>query len=385
VIVQWHHGIHEIPEAQWNDLARDVPAGVMSHQWLHYLETSGTVAPSRGWAPRHISLWEHNHLVAAMPLYVRNESWGEFVFDFAFADVAEQLHLPYFPKLVGMSPVTPSTAYAPLVARTQQRDELLQAMMQAIEHMCRQEGIPTIQFNYVLPSLRSFFEAHGYTAWEHQSYRWEGHGLTSFSDYLAQFRKGQRRNIRRERASMEDQGLFTGIIPGIEASDLVFQRMEEFYRRTNRQFGPWGAEFLAEGFFLDLPESVRQDIIFSAAFSREDPEDPVALAMLITGKTTLLGRYWGTRVEGANIHFELCYYRPMEWAIAQGIPYFDPGMGSEHKIRRGFLSVPAISMHRSLDPGMDTIFCHNLPRVNHSERERIRLMNEAIPFRRSEE
>lgn len=378
---RWHHSIAEIPETAWNTLAQHLPTGVMSHQWLRYLEDSGTVSPSRGWTARHLSLWDGDTLIGAMPLYLRDESWGEFVFDFAFADAAAQLSLPYYPKLVGMSPVTPSTAYAPLVAPQHQAEELIAVMMAAIAELCDQEGIGTVQFNYLLPSFRALFERYGFTAWEHQSYRWEGAGYATFADYLAHFRKGQRRNIRRERASMADQGLVTRIIPGIEAADIVLQRMEEFYRRTNRQFGPWGAEFLAEDFFLHLPEPVRRQIIFSAAFSQEDPEDPLALAMLVTGRTTLLGRYWGTRVDAANLHFELCYYLPMEWAISQGITYFDPGMGSEHKIRRGFLSVPAVSMHRSLDPTMDAIFRYNLPRANHGERERIQLMNEAVPFR----
>ncbi len=378
--IQWHHSIADVDPEEWNALAATTPTPILNHEWLLHLEQSGSICADTGWEPRHLTVRDASGMVAAVPLYRRDQSWGEFVFDFAFADVAEQIQVPYYPKLVGMSPATPSTAFAPLV-RPGREEELTAVIMDAVVRRCRDEGISVLQFNYVLPRWRGRLERHGMTAWEHQSFQWSNDDFATFDDYLAQFRKGQRRNIRRERASLEHQGLTTAVVPGDQAPELFYHRMGEYYRRTNRQFGPWGAEFLTSAFFSRMPPEVRRHIWFAAAFTAEEPEDPVALALLVRREDHLLGRYWGARETIRDLHFNLCYYLPMEWSIAEGIRLFDPGMGSEHKVRRGFRSVPALSMHRFFDPQMDAILRANMPRINRHEQAQMDMLNQAIPIR----
>jgi uncharacterized protein len=379
---------------QWNQLAEPAgPTPLLNHEWLLHLENSGSITPENGWIPRHLTAYEDGALVAAVPLYLRAHSWGEFVFDFAFADVAEKIGVPYYPKLVGMSPATPSAAFAFLV-QPGREDELTHLLIAEIERYCEAEAVPVLQFNFVLPPWRERLERYGLVPWEHHGYQWYNEDFHTFDDYLGRFRKGQRRNIRRERLSLARQGLRATIVAATEAPDRYLHRMAQYYLETNAQFGPWAARFLTREFFTTMPRDVRRHVWFAAAEEipasqerdnpREDPpagRDPLALAMLVRKGDHLLGRYWGTRIRADNLHFNLCYYTPMEWAIAEGIGTFDPGMGSEHKVRRGFRSIPTFSMHRFFDPHMDAILRANIGRINAMENQQITILDEAVPFR----
>lgn len=400
---RWHTSMGEIDPRQWNQLADHAsPTPLLNHEWLLHLEESGSITRETGWHGQHLTAWEGDRLVGALPMYRRDHSWGEFVFDFAFADVARQIGVAYYPKLVGMSPATPSSAYAPLVAHHPSRDpraprdpreppgasrEVALALLSEATRWCRQENIPVLQFNFVLQEWEHLFRETGMTAWHHHGYQWINEGYQSFDQYLARFRTGQRRNIRRERASLEAQGLEARMVAATEAPEGYFHRMAQFYEHTNRQFGPWAAQFLTGRFFTEMPSAVRRHVWFAAAVPAHTErgsatDDPLALAMLVRKGDHLLGRYWGTRIAAPNLHFNLCYYAPMEWAIQEGCRTIDPGMGSEHKVRRGFRSVSTVSMHRFFDPHLEAIFRANIERINRLEEEQIALLDGAVPFRR---
>lgn len=373
-----------IDPAGWNDLAAIAgPTPLLNHEWLLHLETSGSITSEHGWTPQHLTVYDEGRLVAAVPLYLRTHSWGEFIFDFAFAEVAEEIGAPYYPKLVGMSPATPSSAFAFLTEHGRE-EELAAGIMNEVDRYCEHERIRVLQFNFVLPRWKDRLEQFGLVTWEHHGYQWYNERFQTFDDYLARFRKGQRRNIRRERASLEKQGLQAAVVSGVEAPETFYLRMAQYYQRTNAQFGPWAARFLTRRFFTEMPESARRHIWFAAALPTDetgDTDDPVALAMLVRKDDHLLGRYWGTRVQAEDLHFNLCYYTPMEWAITEGIRTFDPGMGSEHKVRRGFRSVPTYSLHRFSDPRMDAILRANIGRINTMEKRRIAALDDAVPFK----
>lgn len=390
-----------VDATQWNRLAEPAgPTPLLNHEWLLHLERSGSVTPATGWTPCHLTLHEGETLVAGVPLYLRGHSWGEFVFDFAFAEIAEKIGVSYYPKLVGMSPATPSAAFAFLV-QPDREDELTRLVIQEIERYCRAHAVPVLQFNFVLPPWRERLERYGLVTWEHHGYQWYNEDFHTFDDYLQRFRKGQRRNIRRERLSMAQQGLQATIVAATEAPDRYLQRMAQYYLETNAQFGPWAARFLTPEFFTTMPREVRRHVWFAAARElpgpgelhgpstgpkdmRQSPPgdgDPLALAMLVRKGDHLLGRYWGTAIRADNLHFNLCYYTPMEWAIAEGIGTFDPGLGSEHKVRRGFRSVQTFSMHRFFDPHMDAILRANMGRINAMEEQQIAILDQAVPFR----
>ncbi len=366
----------------WDTLSADFPTPLLDHAWLWHLEQTGSVTARSGWTARHLEIFENGRLVAAAPLYLRDNSWGEFVFDFAFAQVAEEIGAPYYPKLVGMSPATPSSAYGFLTAPGR-RDELADRLLHEIESYCRREGIPVLQFNYVLPDHLESFRRFGMVSWEHHGYEWYNEEFSRFDEYLARFKKNQRRNVRRERQSLEDQGLEARVVSGTEAPEHYFSLMTEYYLRTNAQFGPYAARFLSARFFTQMPETVRRLVHFVVALpiGAGPDEYPLAMAMLVRRGKRILGRYWGTSQNLKDLHFNICYYAPIEWAIREGIEVFDPGMGSEHKVRRGFRSVATYSMHRFFDASMQAILEANIDRINSYEQATIRALDEAVPYK----
>lgn len=371
--------MHDIPVEPWNALAATFDSPLINHEWLAHLEDSGSMTPAAGWQPSHACLWDEGVLVAAAPLYLRDNSWGEFVFDFAFAEVAGKIGMQYYPKLVGMSPATPSSAYG-FLARDPETDG--QRLFEAIEAFCDRSGIKVLQFNYVLDEWRERFERWGMVAWAHHGYQWHNENFNHFDDYLARFTKNQRRNVRRERKSMVDQGLEIKMVAGATAPESYFQAMYRFYRITNDQYGPYAARFLSADFFRNMPTEVRRHVWFVAAF-RQAESDPVAMAMLVRKDGRVLGRYWGSSVYADNLHFNVCYYTPIEWAIEEGVQTFDPGMGSSHKVRRGFRSVANYSVHRFYDSRMDTILRANIDRINSVENAQIEALDAAVPYKRS--
>lgn len=368
----------DIDPAVWNHLAEGSSTALMTHEWLRHLEESGSITAQTGWTPTHLVAYEGDTAVAAVPLFLRDNSWGEFVFDFAFAEVAGELGQSYYPKLVGMSPASPSTAFGFLTTPGRE-DELTAPLLAAIEARARELQAAVLQFNFVEPAWVDRLTSHGMVPWEHHAYAWINEGFATFDDYLARFRKNQRRNIRRERASMAEQGIEISVVHAPEAPAHYFSRMAEYYLRTNRQFGPYAARFLTTEFFTNMPRDVAEHVWFVAARTAE--EDPLALALLVRRGDRVLGRYWGTRRDLKDLHFNVCYYAPIEWAIEEGIAVFDPGMGSQHKVRRGFRSTAAYSLHRFFDPHMQAILEANMDRINSYERAQIAALDEAVPYK----
>lgn len=379
----WHQSIDEIEKEAWDRLAEELPTPLLEWEWLRSLEESGSVTPRHGWTPSHLTVYREGTLVGGVPLYIRTQSMGEFVFDFALVDVAEQIGVQYYPKLVGMSPATPSTGFRFLMDPEESREELARNMLEEIFDHARKTGCMAVQFNYVEPDFRDVLKEAGFIEWRHQGFLWENNGFGSFDDYLAAFRKNQRRNIRRERRSMEDQQITVRVIHGEEIPKNYFPKMAEYYHRTNDQFGPWAARFLTSEFFDLLEERFRHRIAMVAAHRSDEPaeEDPIALAFLLVKDGTMLGRYWGTEEYWDNLHFAVCYYEPIDWAIRNGVGRFDPGMGSAHKIRRGFKAIANYSHHYFLDPRMQGIFQANIDRINSYEEQNIALLNESLPFK----
>jgi len=386
--LEFRASISEIPAADWNSLARPNPSPFMEWEWLAALERSGSITPQNGWQPYHALLRRGKQTSAVAPLYLKSHSMGEFVFDFAWADVAEQMDVPYYPKLVGMSPATPSVCFRPLIAPTEEPDEVHSTLLAGIDVLLEELELGACAFNYVEEGFADEAERHGYIRWKHQNFIWENPGLRDFEDYLALFRKNQRRNIRRERASIAQQGLEIRVLQGAELTTELLSLMNSYYRKTNEQFGPWAARFLSNEFFPLLGEaSVREfterSVVIVAAYDPNAGPDPIALSFLVRKGEMLFGRYWGAAAFYENLHFELCYYRPIEWAITEGIRSFDPGIGSAHKVRRGFVAVPNYSMHRFRDPRMNALMGMHINRINEMEQQQIDSLNEMSPFSRS--
>jgi predicted N-acyltransferase len=290
--------------------------------------------------------------------------------------------MPWYPKLVGMSPATPSVGWQVLVAPTEDAQELTAHWIDEAVTLAKRLGAVSLQFNFTDPAWSDPLPG-PFHRWSHQNFLWTNDGFATFDDYLAAFDKNQRRNIKRERASMETQGLTLKLSSGDEIPTSWFPLMGELYDRTNSQFGPYAARFLEPEFFEGL-EAIRPILTLAATFEGDDPT-PLALGFLLRKGPTLVGRYWGESRHVNDLYFNICYYRPIEWAIANGIQSFDPGAGSELKVRRGFRSQRNVSLHRFFDASAGKLFAANIERFNRREEETIEALNQAIPFKQTQQ
>lgn len=377
---KWLEGLSEVDAERWNALARRLETPFLEWDWLQMMEASGSASAATGWIPRHLTAWSGRELVAAAPLYVKTHSAGEFVFDHAWADVAGRLNRPYYPKLVGMSPFTPMIGYRFLTAPGRDEAALTGCLLEEIGRFCRHHGLAGCSFHFVDPGWAETMPAGGFCSWAHQSFVWENEGFLGFEDYLARFNANQRRNIRRERLRLARQDVRVDMVGGGELPRRLYAHMHAFYARTNEQFGPWGCRYLTGDFFSLLADRFRERLVFAVA-SDGIRRAPIGMALLVVKGGNLYGRYWGCAREVEFLHFEACYYRPIEWAIARGIRKFDPGMGGGHKLRRGFRAVANYSLHRFMDPALRRVMERHIAAINRQEHEEIAALNQHLPLR----
>lgn len=369
----------DIPEAQWHALVSAEPLPFYSWSWLVGLESSGSVVPRQGWQPCHLGLWQGDQLIAAAPLYLKGHSYGEFVFDQSFAQLAAQLGQRYYPKLLGMSPVSPVVGYRFFTAPGEDAAALTALMLELIDAFCREHQIFSCNFLYVDPAWQPLAEAAGCATWLNQQSLWSNQGYGDFNAYLASFNANQRRNIKRERKAVQAAGLQITAVVGEDISAALITRMHGFYEQHCARWGPWGSKYLTEAFFDHAAAQLRQHLVLFSAH-RGDPEQPVAMSLCVHTDTHLWGRYWGSDEEIENLHFEVCYYAPIEWAIQRAIQHFDPGAGGSHKRRRGFLARSHASLHRWYHPRFDAIVRRWLPEANAEQLQEIEAINAELPF-----
>ncbi len=384
----------DIPRADWDALAAPYGNPLLGWGFLALLEESLSITPQTGWTPAHALARRDGELVAAAPFYIKTHSWGEFVFDFEFAEIAKRAKADWYPKLVGMVPATPAPAWRVLVCAASralpgEEGRLSLAVIDAAAQAARDAGLggahilwPEAETAVLLRGRDS-----GWAMWDHQAFLWIDDGYRDFGGYLDSFSKNMRRNVRRERDSVAAAGVTTRFVGSQEAATTpaLLATMADFYESHNDKFGPWAAKFLERDFFLRLPEFMPDGWSLSAAFEggpAKAASEPVALAFLLEGKDRLYGRFWGARREVPGLHFELCYYLPIEYALSKGIGSFDPGMGSPHKARRGFRSIMAPSFHQPFDRRLADLMHRVLPGINTEERAQAAALDEELPFKK---
>ena len=378
--VAWISKLADIPQASWDALAMPLKTPFLEWDWLNNLETSGSATGKNGWLPHHLTVWRDKNLIACAPLYVKSHSYGEFVFDNQWADLAQRLGIQYYPKLMGMTPFTPAEGYRFLIADGEDEDELTGIMVSAIDHFCDRHNISGCNFLYVDPVWRDRMEQHGFSAWLHHSYIWQNQSYQNFDNYLGAFNANQRRNIKRERKAVETAGLLVKTLTGDEIPQAMFGQMYAFYENTCDKFGWWGSKYLTKRFFEQLHDNYRDRVLFVAAYDKEDDRQPMGMSFCLYKGDRMYGRYWGSLQEIDCLHFDACYYTPIEWAIDRGIQTFDPGAGGRHKKRRGFPATPNYSLHRFYNNRLAQILKSYIGQINEREQAEIDAVNEDLPF-----
>ncbi len=376
----WEPDIAGIDKSRWDALARPLKAPFFEWEWLRLMEASGSIAAETGWYPAHLAVWSQDALVAAAPLYRKLHSEGEFVDDTVWADLAYRLGIAYYPKLVGMSPVTPAQGYRFLISPKENEAALTGLMLAEIERYCRENRISGYHFLFADPDWTNGLPDNSGCTWLHPVLTWKNRGYQSFSDYLTLFNANQRRNIIRERRRAAQLNITFRQLTGDAITPALMERMYRYYLGTNSKFGSWGCRYLTHDFFRKLPGRFRERLMLLGAYMEGAGDEPIAMGMFVYKGAQLYGRYWGCREALDTLHFNTCYYSPIEWAINRGIREFDPGIGGGHKVRRGFEAVPGYSRHHFLELEMETIMKMNIDAINRQALEQIERINQSIPF-----
>lgn len=336
---RFHENIDDIASADWDALrADDNP--FLSHAFLAGLERSGCIRPDWGWQAHHLGLYRDGSLIAAAPLYLKGNSHGEFVFDWSWASAWERAGGEYYPKLLNAVPYSPVTGPRLLVGRDPaQAPDLRALLVQAMQEYAQRQQLSSIHANFLDEADLAAFNDN-WMARSDVQFHWHNRGYADFDAFLSVLNHKKRKNIRHERQRVATHGLQIGMVGGAELDAKTWRRVHALYTATFDAKGNHAA--LTEAFFQYLRHELGNTV--QLALARQDQEI-VAMALMLRSATTLYGRYWGACVDLPDLHFELCYYQGIEYAIAQGLERFEPGAQGEHKLARGFLPVRTHSRH----------------------------------------
>jgi uncharacterized protein len=342
---RFHDSIDDIPGAKWDALRPD-DNPFLSHAFLAGLERTGCIRPEWGWQAHHLGLYRKRELIAAAPLYLKGNSHGEFVFDWSWASAWERAGGDYYPKLLNAVPYSPVTGPRLLAGRDPTetpalRELLVQAMQQQAEHL----QLSSVHANFLDDADLAAFNA-DWMARSDVQFHWHNRGYADFDSFLAALNHKKRKNIRHERQRVASHGLQLGMYGGADLDMKTWRRVHALYTSTFDAKGNHAA--LTEAFFQYLRKELGNAV--QLALARQG-EEIVAMALMLRNATTLYGRYWGACVDLPDLHFELCYYQGIDYAIAQGLERFEPGAQGEHKLARGFLPVRTHSRHFLLHEG----------------------------------
>ena len=365
-----HRRLDEIPADAWNALAGATHPFVR-HEFLCGLERHGCVREALGWSAHHVALWRGDELVAATPCYLKSNSHGEFVFDFAWAQAYERVGLDYYPKLLSAVPYSPITGPRLLVAPgapADARSLLVEALTD--------DRFSSAHANFLRENDDQSFAAAGWLARGDWQFHWENRGWPCFDAFLAALSGKRRKAIRQERAKIAREGYVVQMHEGASLThdDLDFAYL--CYARTFAEKGNYPA--LTRAFFGHLAEAMPRELVIAFA-SRE--RERVAMALFLRGERTLYGRYWGATQYVPGLHFECCYYAGIEYCLANGIARFEPGAQGEHKLPRGFLPQRTYSRHWIADERMRAAIARSLDGEARWLERHGRLLAEHSPYR----
>lgn len=342
--VRFHHAIDEIPPGAWNALLPDDNPFV-DHAFLDGLERHGCVGARQGWRPHHLGLYDGDCLIAAAPLYLKDNSHGEFVFDWSWASAYAQHGLDYYPKLLCAVPYSPVTGPRLLVGQGANANQLRLVLIAAVHAEAERLELSSAHLNFASDEDAATFADNDWLPRFDWQFHWRNDGWREFDDFLAALNHKKRKNIRQERRHVAEAGVHCEIRHGDALDDAEWHALHEFYLTTFDDKGNYPA--LTLDFFRHLGASMPRRVL--AVLCRRDSQ-LIAGALLLRSATTLYGRYWGYREHVEGLHFEACYYQGIEYCLREGLASFEPGAQGEHKIARGFLPTRTRSFHWVADP-----------------------------------
>ncbi|MDB6454010.1 GNAT family N-acetyltransferase [Falsirhodobacter sp. 20TX0035] len=373
-------GFGGIDAAEWDALANPEggvpPDPFTTHRFLRALEISRSTGGRSGWEARPLTAHVDGRLIAAAPLYLKSHSQGEYIFDFNWADAYERAGGQYYPKIQIAVPFTPATGRRFLTLPGFEATGR-SALMQGAVALAEQNGLSSVHATFCTEDEAEAGAELGLMARASQQFHWQNRNYADFEAFLADLSSRKRKNIRKER---EGAQAFGGTIHALTGPDLKPEHWDafwRFYQDTGRR--KWGSPYLTRAFFDEIHRTMADDILLVMA---EREGRWVAGALNFIGRDTLFGRYWGSTEHHPFLHFELCYYQAMDFAIARGIPHVEAGAQGEHKLARGYLPTETHSLHWIADPAFRRAVAQYLEAERAAVDEEIEVLTSYGPFRR---
>jgi hypothetical protein len=371
--------LSEITSTDWDALAAPEQASgrpenpFVTHRFLHALEASGSTGKGTGWSPHPLLLTEAGRPVAALPLFVKSHSQGEYIFDHSWADAYERAGGRYYPKLQVAVPFTPVPGprfLGPAKHRA--------ALAEAAIGLARGNQLSSLHITFCTgDEARALDGEMGLMHRVTQQFHWENRGYATFDDFLGQLSSRKRKMIRKERETALSHGLTIRALTGDAIEPQHWEAFWQFYQDTGAR--KWGRPYLTRAAFDAFHATMRNDMLLVLAF---DGDRAVAGALNFVGRDCLYGRYWGCIADYPCLHFELCYHQAIDWAIAQGLARVEAGAQGEHKLARGYLPVETHSLHWIADPGFRDAVARYLAQERRAVGEEIEVLTAYGPFRR---
>lgn len=340
---RFHDTIDTIDAAAWDALRPD-DNPFLSHAFLAALEATDCIRPDWGWQAHHLAIYRGTRVVAVAPVYLKGNSHGEFVFDWSWASAWERAGGEYYPKLLNAVPYSPVTGPRLLVGSGEEAATLRATLVAAMRDEADRLRLSSVHANFLLPDELPAFD-HDWLERSDVQFHWHNPGYADFDAFLATLNHKKRKNIRQERQQVARSGLTIEIRGGADLARDDWRRIHALYEATFDAKGNHAA--LTRTFFLALGRTLGDAVQVVLA---RDGDTIIAMALLIRSSDTLYGRYWGASVDVPGLHFELCYYRGIEYAIHHGLRCFEPGAQGQHKLARGFLPTRTHSRHYLAHP-----------------------------------
>ena len=362
-----------VDPARWNALAGGNPT--LAHAFLDSLHRSGCAAPRSGWAPQYLSLWSGDTLAGAVPLYVKSHSYGEYVFDWAWADAYERHGIAYYPKLLCAVPFTPATGARLLAADDATRAKLARALLDT----AKSSKVSSLHVLFPEESDATALRGLGLMERRGVQFHWRNASYESFESFLAALSHDKRKKIRQERKRVANEGVTFRRLTGHEATGADWDFFNSCYRRTYREHH--STPYLNRAFFGMIAERMPDNVLLVIA---ERDGRPIAAALDLFNQDALYGRYWGSVEYVPGLHFEACYYQALEFCIERGIALFEGGAQGEHKHARGFLPHETRSFHWLAHPAFARAIDEYLEREGEHISGYIDELNDRSPFRQED-
>ena len=345
ITAQFLTSLAQIEPGDWNDITgADYP--FLRHEFLYGLEATGCTDADTGWQPCHLVLRDSTGILAVLPLYLKSHSYGEYVFDWSWADAWRQRGLSYYPKLVTAVPFTPATGPRLCTRDGIDNADAWRMAQQAVQEFAQRQEISSWHVLFPQQDVSSMLLERGLHRRTATQFHWFNDDYSSFDDFLAGFTSRKRKSLKRERTRVQEQGLVLRTLTGEEIGTREWAQFYRFYQMTYAKRSGHGG-YLNRAFFTETAPSLGEQVIMVLAYLEEEA---VAGALYFRSSDTLYGRYWGCEREFDCLHFEACYYQGIEYCIRHGLSRFDPGAQGEHKIQRGFRPIHTWSNHWIADP-----------------------------------